>query len=551
MSTQQNFIPAVIYARYSSSGQREESIEGQLRECHAYAKHNGFTVVGEYVDKALTGRTDKRPDFQRMLRDSERGIFKAVILWKTDRFARNRYDSAMYKYKLKKNGVRLYYAKESIPEGPEGIILESVMEGYAEYYSENLSQNVKRGNYDSALELKTLGVRVYGLRKSADDHFEPDPVTAPIVRRIFEEYAKGERAKDIIDRLNAEGFRTATGRPFSKTSLPLILRNEKYLGTYIYKDIRVENAFPAIVTRDLFDKCQALLTRHHRAPAAARDTNFLLTSKLFCGKCGEPMTGDGGTSKTGRVYNYYTCNKRRRHKCDKKRVGKDWIEELIVSEVMKILNVDGFIDTVADKVVEFQSKAKDDRRLKSLERKQKEVEKATNNLMRAIEAGIVTPTTKSRLVELEAEHERLTRSIAEELIQDATLERDQIVWFLEQFRDGNIDDEAFRAFLVDTFLNAAYLYDDDKLVLVFNYSGDNNTVTLKATENAVFKGKCSCLEQLSLPLNVLRNGLNKPFLRIFHFWRSIHPSLMSPECHHLGIVYVFSNSRIVLKSGCH
>ena len=128
MSTQQNFIPAVIYARYSSSGQREESIEGQLRECHAYAKHNGFTVVGEYVDKALTGRTDKRPDFQRMLRDSERGIFKAVILWKTDRFARNRYDSAMYKYKLKKNGVRLYYAKESIPEGPEGIILESVME---------------------------------------------------------------------------------------------------------------------------------------------------------------------------------------------------------------------------------------------------------------------------------------------------------------------------------------------------------------------------------------------------------------------------------------
>ena len=198
-------------------------------------------------------------------------------------------------------------------------------------------------------------------------------------------------------------------------------------------------------------------------------------------------------------YNYYTCNKRRRHKCDKKRVGKDWIEELIVSEVMKILNADGFIDTVADKVVEFQSKAKDDRRLKSLERKQKEVEKATNNLMRAIEAGIVTPTTKSRLVELEAEHERLTRSIAEELMTDATLERDQIVWFLERFRAGDVNDEAFRAFLVDTFLNAVYLYDDDKLVLVFNYSGDNNTVTLKATENAVFKGKCSCLEVLSLP----------------------------------------------------
>ena len=211
------------------------------------------------------------------------------------------------------------------------------------------------------------------------------------------------------------------------------------------------------------------------------------------------MTGDGGTGKSGRVYNYYTCNGHRRHKCDKKRVGKEWIEELVLSKLTEIVATDGFIETVADKVVEFQSKAKDDRRLKSLERKQKEVEKATNNLMRAIEAGIVTPTTKSRLVELEAEHERLTRSIAEELIQDATLERDQIVWFLERFRDGNIDDEAFRAFLVDTFLNAVYLY-DDKLVLVFNYSGDNNTVTLRAVENAVNnKAKGSCLDHLSLP----------------------------------------------------
>ena len=182
-------IPVVIYARYSSSGQREESIEGQLRECREYARRNGMTVVGEYVDKALTGRTDTRPDFQRMLRDSERGIFQAVICWKIDRFARNRYDSAIHKYKLKKHRVRVFYAKESIPDGPEGIILESVMEGYAEYYSENLSQNVKRGNYDSALELKTLGRTLLGLRKGADGRFEIDPATAPVVRRIFEEYA--------------------------------------------------------------------------------------------------------------------------------------------------------------------------------------------------------------------------------------------------------------------------------------------------------------------------------------------------------------------------
>jgi DNA invertase Pin-like site-specific DNA recombinase len=514
MNYQNELIPAVIYARYSSSGQREESIEGQLRDCHAYAQANGFTVVGEYVDKALTGRTDKRPDFQRMLRDSERGVFKAVILWKMDRFARNRYDSAMYKYKLKKNGVRLYYAKESIPEGPEGIILESVMEGYAEYYSENLSQNIKRGNYDSALELKTLGQRVLGLRKGADGRFEVDPDTAPIVKRIFREYAKGDRAKDIIARLNAEGYKTSHGGKFNKNSIRRILQNEKYIGVYAYKDIRVENGIPAIVSREIFDKCQKLVERHHRAPAADRDTFFLLTAKLFCGKCGEPMTGDGGTSRSGKVYSYYTCNGHRQHKCDKKRVGKEWIEEIIINRMMNILSTENFIESVADKVIEFQSRTKDDSALKALEARQKEIERSINNLVAAIEQGIVTPTTKSRLMELEAERERVNKGIAKEIIKEPELDRDQVVWFLERFLGGNIQDEAFRAFLVDTFLNSVYLY-DDKLIMVFNYSGEDNKVTLKAVEDAVLneKAPCSSFAPLSAPkgadLNIVIFFLNK------------------------------------------
>lgn len=514
MEYKNELIPAVIYARYSSSGQREESIEGQLRDCHAYAKANGFTVVGEYVDKALTGKTDKRPDFQRMLRDSGRGVFKAVILWKMDRFARNRYDSAIYKAKLKKNGVRLYYAKESIPEGPEGIILESVMEGYAEYYSENLSQNIKRGNYDSALELKTLGLRVLGLRKGADGRFEIDPNTAPIVKRIFREYARGDRAKDIIARLNAEGYKTSHGGAFNKNSLRRILQNEKYIGVYSYKDIRVENGIPAIVSREIFDKCQKLLERHHRAPAAARDTFFLLTAKLFCGKCGEPMTGDGGTSRCGKVYSYYTCNGKRHHTCDKKSVGKKWIEDLVVSYMMQILSTENFIENVADKVIEFQSRTKDDSALKSLEARQKEIERSINNLVSAIEQGIVTPTTKSRLMELEAERERVNKGIAKEVIKEPELDRDQVVWFLERFLGGDIQDDAFRAFLIDTFLNSVYLY-DDKLILVFNYSGEDNKVTLKAVEDAVLneKAPCSSFAPLTAPngadLNIVVFFLDK------------------------------------------
>lgn len=494
-------IPAVIYARYSSSGQREESIEGQLRECHEFAQRNGLTVVGEYVDKALTGTTDKRPDFQRMLRDCERGVFKAVICWKMDRFARNRYDSAMYKYKLKKNGVRIFYAKESIPEGPEGIILESVMEGYAEYYSENLSQNVKRGNYDSALELKTLGKKVFGLRKGSDGRFELDPATAPVVRRIFEEYAAGERAKDIYARLNEEGYRTVRGALFNKNSIRRILQNEKYVGVYEYQDIRVEDAIPAIVNRELFEKCQDMVERHHRAPAAQRETFFLLTAKLFCGHCGEPMTGDGGTGKSGRVYNYYTCNGRRAHKCKKERVQKEWIEQLIIDELFALIHSDDFINEVADRCMEFQQREKDQSVLNSLEARQKDIEKAIKNMLAAIESGIITQSTKTRLMELEAERAQIEKGIAQELLCEPALEREQVIYFLERFRSGDINDEGYRAFLVDTFLNAAYLYDNDKLVLVLNYTGERSKVTLQLVEKAVNGAgvECSTFASSSAP----------------------------------------------------
>ena len=135
-------MTAVIYARYSSDSQREASIEGQLRDCKDYAEKNGITVVGTYIDRAYSAKTDDRPDFQRMIKDSAKKIFDVVLVWKLDRFARNRYDSARYKIQLKKNGVKLMSATEIISEGPEGIILESVLEGYAEYYSADLAENV-------------------------------------------------------------------------------------------------------------------------------------------------------------------------------------------------------------------------------------------------------------------------------------------------------------------------------------------------------------------------------------------------------------------------
>ena len=142
----------VIYARYSSDNQREESIEGQLRECKAFAEKNDIQILDTYIDRALSAKTDNRPEFQRMIKDSAKGKFEIVLVWKLDRFARNRYDSAHYKTLLRKNGVKVVSATENISQGAEGILLESMLEGMAEYYSAELSEKIKRGQTENALK---------------------------------------------------------------------------------------------------------------------------------------------------------------------------------------------------------------------------------------------------------------------------------------------------------------------------------------------------------------------------------------------------------------
>ena len=150
-------MEAVIYARYSSDNQREESIEGQIRECTAYAEKNSITVLKHYIDRAYSAKTDDRPEFQHMIKDSEKGLFDLILVWKLDRFARNRYDSARYKNQLKKNGVKVVSATELISDKSEGVLLESILEGMAEYYSADLAEKVSRGLTENALKCKHNG----------------------------------------------------------------------------------------------------------------------------------------------------------------------------------------------------------------------------------------------------------------------------------------------------------------------------------------------------------------------------------------------------------
>lgn len=224
-------MKAVIYARYSSDSQREESIEGQIRECTEYAQHNGIAVLAHYIDRALSARTDDRPEFQRMIADSETQIFDLVLVWKLDRFSRDRYDSAHYKRILKKNGVRVISVKENISDGPEGIILESMLEGYAEYYSAELSQKIQRGQHENAMKCKSNGGNIpFGLMVGEDGSLVFNPVTAPVVREIFEHYDRGDTMIKIRDWLNAEGIKAKKGKAFTVGGVSVILKTENTSG---------------------------------------------------------------------------------------------------------------------------------------------------------------------------------------------------------------------------------------------------------------------------------------------------------------------------------
>lgn len=233
-------MTAAIYARYSAGPrQTDQSIEGQLRVCRAYCEQKGLQVVGEYCDRHISGKTDARPEFQRLIADAKKGRFDAVVVYKTDRFARNKYDSAIYKRELKKAGVKICYAAESIPDGPEGIILESLMEGLAEYYSAELSQKIKRGMHENALKAKSTGAGLpLGFKVDPETKlFQEDPDGAQAIRKIFDMYIAGESKAAICEYLNALGLRTAQKRPFNKSSVNRIVTNRKYLGEYSYKGL--------------------------------------------------------------------------------------------------------------------------------------------------------------------------------------------------------------------------------------------------------------------------------------------------------------------------
>lgn len=496
----QEALSAVIYARYSSDRQTEQSIEGQLRECYAFAKSNDIAVIDTYIDRAISGKTDNRPAFQKMIEDSAKRQFQAVIVYRLDRFTRNRYDSAIYKARLKKNGVKVLSAMENLNGSPESIIMESLLEGMAEYYSVELSQKITRGMRENALKGKALGgQRILGYKVNSDCYFEVDETTAPVVVDIFKLYSSGKTVKEICDILNARGVKTSRGGAFNKNSLHTILTNKKYIGIYKTKYGEIVGGIPAIIDKELFEMVALRMEQNKKAPARAKaEINYLLSTKLFCGKCRSAMVGESGTSKTGKKYYYYACVKRKREKaCDKSNVKKDWIEDLVIQRTVADILKDDIIEQIADRLVELQkAEAAENGTMLYLQNSLAEIQVSIKNIMTAIEKGIITESTKSRLTELEDEKRNVEIEIAKESIARRIISREQIIYWISSFKDGDITSEKYRQQLIDTFVHAVFVY-DDKIVITYNYSGENNTATISDLD-------------LSSPVDILEQHIPLP-----------------------------------------
>ena len=478
---------AVIYARYSSDNQREESIEGQIRECRAFAEKNDITVVDIYIDRAISAKTDNRPDFQKMIHDSAKHTFEMIIVWKTDRFSRDRYDNAYYKHLLGKNGVKVVSATENISSGPEGIILETLLEGMAAYYIAELSEKVTRGMTENALKCQfNGGTLTFGFKIDENRHYQLDPITAPAVSRAFQMYAEGDSLQRIVDDFNEKGITNTLGNPFNVNSISRLLRNRRYIGEYIYDDIVIPDGVPAIVSKELFDIVQEKVKTNKKASAKHKAVDeYLLTTKLFCGKCKSLMFGESGKSHTGGIYRYYKCASAKKNKgCDKKAVKKEWLENIVIDNIKEILFDDALLDYMADKAMELLGA--EDPLLPMIRKESEDIEKRINNLIGAIEQGIVTDSTKKRLDELEERKKLLYTELAKLEAKKPYLDKERILKTLKEFRSISTETLEGRRKLVNCFVNSIYLF-DDKIVMTFNYKKATRTVhfeDLKAETNS-------------------------------------------------------------------
>ncbi len=478
---------AVIYARYSSSGQTEQSIEGQLRDCYKVAEEAGLTVVKEYIDRALSGKDDARPNFRRMIYDSAFNNFDVVITWKIDRFARNKTDSAIYKKMLRDNDVKLMYAAENIPEGNEGIILESVLEGLAEYYSLDFVQKTIRGKKESIIKGKhASGHVLFGYKLDENKYYEIDEKTAPIIKKIFYDYVKGVSISEIVRTLNNAGLKTKVGQVWTRPKIHHVLKNIKYAGVYEGYGVQSKEIIPCIVDLETFNAAQKKLEENKLIGGKHKAKHkYMLSGKIKCGICGTSMCGKYSITnkRTRAITCYYWCNAKKETRnvtCTSKSIKRDLIENLVLKNTIEIILKDDFIENIASQIVKLNAMEYDAESLiDTYKAELNDIKTKINNIMNAIENG----TSSKRMVERIAELEERELQIEQQLLienskkRQSELTKEQIIFWLSSFKNGDIKSIEFCENLIKFFINKVVVY-PEYCEVHYNYVEEENSKML-------------------------------------------------------------------------
>lgn len=479
-------LSGVIYARYSSHNQKEESIEQQVEECTAFASQNGIEIIHVYADKALSGRTDKRPQFQKMMRDAEKKQFSVVIAYKSNRIARNMLQALNYEDKLSRCGVETLYAKEEFGNTAAGRFALRTMMNVNQFYSENMAEDIRRGMRDNAENCKVNGALPLGYVKGPDGKYAIEPREAEIVREIFRKVLDGVSFVDIANDLNGRGIKTKLGHLWNKNSFHRMLANDVYIGVYRHSGFVKEDGVPPILEKEVFYAMQNHMETKKNPKGRHRESaDYLLTGKLYCGYCKSYMVGVSGKTRQGKPqYYYYQCKGRRIEKnCNKENVRKEWIERKVAELTKQYILTDETIEWIADNAVSFQLKAQHELKISSIEDEIAENKKALKNVMTAIEQGIITDTTRERLLELEANIKDLEQSLAIAKAANQPVQKERIIYTLEQLRSGNPESISYQKLLIDTFVKAVYLW-DDKLEIDYYYTNRKNQIKYNFSEGS-------------------------------------------------------------------
>ena len=497
---------AVAYARFSSDLQREESIEAQIRAIKQYCEQHGFTLLTVYADRGISGTTDERPEFLKMIADAKKGKFDAVIVHKLDRFARNRYVSAIYKNELKKNNVKLFSVLENFQDNPESVILESVLEGMNEYYSLNLSREVRKGLNENALNAKATGSPPLG--------YSIDPVTkkyiineteAEAVRIIFEMFLEGHSYKEIITALNEKGFKTKRGVPFGKNSLYEILRNERYTGVFLYvpnitknkngkynrrsdydsdTTIRIQDGVPAIISEEDFQKVKTKMAgRQHTSGKFSAKQEYLLSGKIICGVCESAYAGNSRKPRPDHpLYVSYRCTKRNgKEKCKNTEINRDKLEQLVLDKLSMVLFDPKVIPELVKKYNAHIAANTDSAasRIKVLKKEIASLDRKINN---AVELMIETGSSalKDKLKELEDTKAKRSFELSEleDKLTQETFSESQVRKLFksaeQQLRSGTL---ANRRAIIDQYINKVLVF-PNRIEIYMNLTDD---YTIKET----------------------------------------------------------------------